>query len=304
MEFDDLSKKLTQTSYFTLKLQFVMPRLGWRWLLALSALPSSLLLLFYQMTPESPRYLCMKGRKGDALAILEKIARVNGRKLPPGVLISDSHIELEEKSEFSEDAKLISSAREKNGVTSPKSAGSQKSGVSLLKMLLSPELVRSTLLLWVVFFGNAFTYYGLVLLTTELNNNSNRCVQKQLPSGNHQDVSYKDVFITSFAGNLIVLISEFDCLTLFPEKIQIIIYINFFLQEFPGLLLSAATVDKLGRKNSMAAMFFLCFIFLLPLAFHQPQSLTTALLFGARICITGTFTILYIYAPEVRIKIN
>lgn len=246
----------------------------------------------------------MKGRKGDALAILEKIARVNGRKLPPGVLISDSHIELEEKSEFSEDAKLISSAREKNGVASPKSAGSQKSGVSLLKMLLSPELVRSTLLLWVVFFGNAFTYYGLVLLTTELNNNSNRCVQKQLPSGNHQDVSYKDVFITSFAGNLIVLISEFDCLTLFPEKIQIIIYINFFLQEFPGLLLSAATVDKLGRKNSMAAMFFLCFIFLLPLAFHQPQSLTTALLFGARICITGTFTILYIYAPEVRIKIN
>lgn len=223
MEFDDLSKKLTQTSYFTLKLQFVMPRLGWRWLLALSALPSSLLLLFYQMTPESPRYLCMKGRKGDALAILEKIARVNGRKLPPGVLISDSHIELEEKSEFSEDAKLISSAREKNGVASPKSAGSQKSGVSLLKMLLSPELVRSTLLLWVVFFGNAFTYYGLVLLTTELNNNSNRCVQKQLPSGNHQDVSYKDVFITSFAGNLIVLISEFDCLTLFPEKIQIII---------------------------------------------------------------------------------
>lgn len=74
----------------------------------------------------------------------------------------------------------------------------------------------------------------------------------------------------------------------------------YLLQEFPGLLLSAATVDKLGRKISMAAMFFLCFIFLIPLVVQQPQSLTTGLLFGARVCITGSFTIVYIYAPEVR----
>ncbi|KAI3455753.1 hypothetical protein Pfo_012416 [Paulownia fortunei] len=246
---------------------FVMPRLGWRWLLAVSALPSLILLLFYRMTPESPRYLCMRGRKSDALAILEKIARVNGRKLPSGVLVSDDHIELEEQLNVPEDTKLISS-RESDSV-SPKCTDSGKSGISLLMMLLSPELIRSTLLLWMVFFGNAFAYYGLVLLTTELNNNhNNRCIQKELRSVNHQDVSYRDVFITSFA-------------------------------EFPGLLLSAATVDKLGRKISMAAMFFLCFIFLLPLVFHQPQSLTTVLLFGARICITGTFTIVYIYAPEL-----
>ncbi|KAL6587061.1 Organic cation/carnitine transporter 7 [Orobanche minor] len=137
-------------------------------------------------------------------------------------------------------------------------------------MLLSPEFIRSTLLLWVVFFGIAFAYYGLVLLTTELNSNHITCIQEELrSSGNHQDVvSYRDVFITSFA-------------------------------EFPGLILSDATVDKVGRKKSMAAMFFLCFIILLPLMFHQPQSLTTGLLFGARICITGTFTVIYIYAPEI-----
>jgi hypothetical protein len=72
-----------------------------------------------------------------------------------------------------------------------------------------------------------------------------------------------------------------------------------FPEEFPGLLISAAIVDKLGRKLSMSAMFFVCCIFLLPLVFHQPEGLTTALLFGARICITATFTIVYIYAPEV-----
>ncbi|KAL3835338.1 hypothetical protein ACJIZ3_010074 [Penstemon smallii] len=243
---------------------FIMPRLGWRWLLAVSALPSSLLLLFYSMTPESPRYLCMKGRKSEALAVLEKIARVNGQKLPSGVLVSDNHIEPEEMINASEESKLVS-PRE-NERESPKSTDSPKSG--LLLMLLSPELIRSSLLLWMVFFGNAFAYYGLVLLTTELNNNNNKCIQKDMQSYNHQDISYKDVFITSFA-------------------------------EFPGLLISAAMVDKLGRKLSMSSMFFLCFFFLLPLVVHQPQSLTTALLFGARICITATFTIVYIYAPEL-----
>lgn len=79
---------------------------------------------------------------------------------------------------------------------------------------------------------------------------------------------------------------------------------DFYLSpEVPGLLLSAATVDKFGRKLSMSAMFFLCSIFLLPLVFHQAPGLTTGLLFGARICITATFTIVYIYAPEVIRKI-
>lgn len=181
-----------------------MPRLGWRWLFALSALPSIILLLFYCITPESPRYLCMKGRKNDALVILEKMARVNGRKLPPGVLVSDKHIELDEKLDESEDTKLIS--QRENDSVNHKYMDARKSVISLLWMLLSPELVRSTLLLWMVFFGNAFTYYGLVLLTTELNSNHDNCTQTKLQSNTHRDVSYRDVFITSFAGKTMVLL--------------------------------------------------------------------------------------------------
>lgn len=75
-------------------------------------------------------------------------------------------------------------------------------------------------------------------------------------------------------------------------------------EEFPGILISAAIVDRLGRKLSMSAMFFLSCIFLIPLVFHQPEGLTTGLLFGARICITTTFTIVYIYAPEVNCRIR
>lgn len=69
--------------------------------------------------------------------------------------------------------------------------------------------------------------------------------------------------------------------------------------EFPGLLISAAMVDRLGRKVSMASMLFTCCIFLLPLLFHQSPSITTALLFGGRICISAAFTVVYIYAPEI-----
>ncbi|KAJ4725472.1 organic cation/carnitine transporter 7-like [Melia azedarach] len=261
----------------------VMPRLGWRWLLGLSALPSSLLLLFYSVTPESPRYLCLKGRTAEARHVLEKIARVNGTELPSGNLASDWERELENRSLLSSssgednatpkgmerDEDSTSGAKErKDEASTCEREGSKMGCISAMLMLLSPELIKSTLLLWVVFFGNAFSYYGLVLLTTELNNGQNKCVVNAVQSGKSLDINYADVFITSFA-------------------------------EFPGLLLSAAIVDKLGRKISMSAMFFCCCIFLLPLLFHQPQGLTTGLLFGARICITVTFTVVYIYAPEI-----
>ncbi|KAB1213586.1 Organic cation/carnitine transporter 7 [Morella rubra] len=244
----------------------VMPNWGWRWLLALSSLPSSLLLLFYRLTPESPRYLCLKGRTSDAIMVLEKIARMNGTNLPSGVLVSDSQMELEEKSTPAEDTHMLSPRETES--TTKKGILSRIWGISSLLVLLSPKLVRSTLLLWAVFFGNAFSYYGLVLLTSELKNGYSKCMQTKLPSQKSQDVNYRDIFITTLA-------------------------------EFPGLLISAAIVDKLGRKLSMSAMLFLCCVFLIPLVFHQPEGLTTALLFGARGCITAAFTIVYIYAPEV-----
>ncbi|MBA0569155.1 hypothetical protein Golob_006610, partial [Gossypium lobatum] len=245
---------------------FVMPWLGWRWLLALSSIPSSILLLFYVFAPESPRYLCLEGRKEEALVVLEKIARINGAKLPTGVLVSENEIELVGKSTPTEDTLLLQA--EDNGYEAPKEMNPKAGGISTLLQLLSPELVRSTTLLWMVFFGNAFSYYGLVLLTTELHNGRNTCRPEELQTVKYEGVSYKDVFITTFA-------------------------------EFPGLLISAFTVDRFGRKFSMSAMFFLCCIFLFPLVVHQPQSLTTGLLFGARICITASFTVMYIYAPEI-----
>lgn len=159
----------------------VMPKLGWRWLLAFSAIPSLGLLIFYLFTPESPRYLCLNGKKREAMAILDRIAKVNGTKVPSGTLVSDDDV-------VESDQDSTPTKRNKQGALT-----------TVLK-LLSRQLIRPTLLLWVVFFGNSFSYYGLVLLTTELNAGRNACAGHKVKNKETDDVNYKDVFITTFAG--------------------------------------------------------------------------------------------------------
>ncbi|KAJ8759600.1 hypothetical protein K2173_008780 [Erythroxylum novogranatense] len=244
----------------------VIPRLGWRWLLGLSAVPSLFLLIFYGITPESLRYLCLKGKEDDAHRILEKIAKLNGKEVPRGVLVT-TNAEVQGKSLLPETAPLLLSEEDEN-VTCSQEKESITGPINSLLLLLSPELIRSTLLMWIVFFGNLFSYYGLVLLSTELSSGSNECSQTEMLSQSSGGVNYADVFITSLA-------------------------------EFPAYILSSVTVDILGRKLSMVAFSVVSSIFLLPLVVHRSTRLTTALLFGGRASVTASFTIVYLYAPEI-----
>ncbi|KAM0892875.1 hypothetical protein ACQ4PT_025486 [Festuca glaucescens] len=80
------------------------------------------------------------------------------------------------------------------------------------------------------------------------------------------------------------------------------LYRNVFITSFgevPGLILSAAIVDKFGRKLSMSSMLYISCLCIAPLMFSQTESLTTVFLFGARICISASFIVLHIYAPEI-----
>lgn len=247
----------------------VMPTFGWRWLLALSSLPSFALLLFYPLTLESPRYLCMKGRIADALHVMETMARVNRVALPPGRLASGHRMELHEIADSSETAQLVS-ARKTNPVDHANKSGI--GGLNAILRLLSPNLIRSTLLLWTVFLGLAFLYYGLVLLTSELSHGNRICGSEgavEIETTHKIDANlYRNVFITSFG-------------------------------EVPGLILSAAIVDKFGRKLSMSSMLYISCLCIAPLMFPQTEFLTTVFLFGARICISASFIVLHIYAPEI-----
>ncbi|KAL6985056.1 hypothetical protein U1Q18_018435 [Sarracenia purpurea var. burkii] len=239
----------------------VMPGLGWRWLVALSSLPCIIVLLSYVLIPESPRYLCMKGRMSEAQTVLEKVAALNKTKLPPGILVSDQSEDLNEEIPLSEDIHLLTRR--------PKKIKDSETSSSSTLALFSPKLIRTTFLLWSVFFGITFSYYGIVLLTSQLSSGESTCSSITSLSENLHDASlYINVFITSLA-------------------------------EFPGLVLSAIILDKVGRKLSMAIMLLLGFILLLPLVSQQHEILTTASLFGARMFISATFTVACIYAPEV-----
>ncbi|CAI9098982.1 OLC1v1035725C1 [Oldenlandia corymbosa var. corymbosa] len=241
----------------------VMPRWGWRWLLVLSAVPYFIVLLFYKLAPESPRYLSLKGRLKEAQNVLEQAAELNQIKLPRGSLVSDQMLNTEEDLPPAEETHLLSSTKKetyecKRISTSP----------SLLS-LFSRKFFRTTLLLWFLFFGTTFSYYGVILLTSELSSRKKTCgrVSFYLETSQASNL-YVDVFVTSLA-------------------------------ELPGLVLSAFIVDRVGRKVSMVIMFMLGFLLLFPLVGELERMLTTILLFGARMFVSAAFTVATIYAPEV-----
>ena len=103
----------------------VVPRFGWRWMFAFSALPGFILIAARSGVPESPRFLFARGRGAEARAVLEKVAAANKTTMPEGEL----------------------------GLPAAKAKARWAD-------LLSPKLRRTTLLLWLVWFMISIGYYG------------------------------------------------------------------------------------------------------------------------------------------------
>ncbi|KAM0903603.1 hypothetical protein ACQ4PT_018560 [Festuca glaucescens] len=245
----------------------VLSTLSWRWLLALTALPCFLLLPFFGITPESPRYLCVQNRMSDATLVLERIARTNQAALPPGTLRYQQDSEVDHSALTCEIDHLLPVGEKE--CADDNSISSKSGSAAALRSLLSRKLRRSTLLLWFAFYASSFAYYGLVLLTSQLSDANSSCASGLRYVKSEADANlYKDTFITSFA-------------------------------EFPGLVVSAILVDWFGRKATMWCLLFACCGFLGPLVLHQSELWTTGVLFGARGCAIGSFTVLCLYAPEV-----
>jgi MFS transporter, putative metabolite:H+ symporter len=104
----------------------IVPLVGWRWLLAISALPGVIIFFIRRDIPESPRYLLVNGQPERAREILAQVARYNGNSLPDLPL------------------------RPMEKTTQARSSD-----------LLKPGLRRTTLLLWLMWFGISLGYYGV-----------------------------------------------------------------------------------------------------------------------------------------------
>ncbi|TVU38331.1 hypothetical protein EJB05_11694, partial [Eragrostis curvula] len=244
----------------------VMPILGWRWLLGLSSLPCFILLIFFGLIPESPRYLCSRGRASDALLVLETIARMNNGSLPPGTLTSEPKKRVDHEIDASVTTPLL---LPEDNLRIDEVTSSKSDGINAFRALWSHELIRSTLLLWLVNFACSFAYYGIVLLISEASNSKRSCASVEAHLMQPKDSSlYINVLVTTFA-------------------------------EFPGLLLAALLIDRVGRRVSMGSMILLCCASLVPLAMNLREGFAVTLLFCARTCIEGSFAILHAYSPEI-----
>ena len=104
----------------------LVPTVGWRPLMAASALAALLVLWIRARVPESPRWLVVAGRTAEARAVVAQVAAVNGRPMPAEEIV-------------------------------PEPPG-ERVGV---RALFRPRLRRITVMLWAAWFGIALGYYGL-----------------------------------------------------------------------------------------------------------------------------------------------
>nr|XP_043867732.1 synaptic vesicle 2-related protein [Solea senegalensis] len=221
---------------------WIMPILGWRWLLGLSTLPMVLFLCFCFWLPESPRFDVLMGRRDKAEATLRSIAKQNGTVMPRGTLI----------------------------VHKQKNRGR-------IRDLFSPQYCRTTLLLWFIWFANAFCYYGVILLTTEMFQAGDSCGATQ--------------------GAKIEPSCSLECKYLTSADYKDLLWTT--LAEFPGLLVIIFAIEYLGRKKSMALCFLMFSLFLLPLYACIGRTALTISIFIARAFIAGGYQVVFVYTPEV-----
>ncbi|XP_053267482.1 synaptic vesicle 2-related protein [Pleuronectes platessa] len=220
----------------------IMPTLGWRWLLGLSTLPMALFIIFCYWLPESPRFDVSMGRCHKALVTLKSIAKQNGKALPRG--------------------KMVAYKQNNHG---------------RIKDLFAPQYWKTTLLLWFIWFSNAFAYYGIVLLTTEMFQAGDSCGATQ--------------------GAKIEPSCSLECKYLTSEDYKDLLWTT--LAEFPGLVLALLAVEFIGRKKSMALCFFMFSLSILPLYACIGRTALTIFIFLARAFISGGYQIVFVYTPEV-----
>jgi len=115
-----------------------MDWLGWKYVALFTSVPSFLAVILIYWLPESPLWLVVARRPREAAEVLQKIADFNHR---------DVHID-EEKLASQMDFKLPEHQAD-------------------YRQLLSRYLWKSTILVWILWFGNSMVYYGLMLLTPD-----------------------------------------------------------------------------------------------------------------------------------------
>ncbi len=110
----------------------VLPEYGWRGAFLVGALPALYVAYLRRALPESPRYLAEHGRIAEADAVVRRVERESG-----GALITVAKPAAPER---------------------PAAAAAAGAG---WRALFAQRYARRTVMLWILWFGITFTYYGM-----------------------------------------------------------------------------------------------------------------------------------------------
>jgi putative MFS transporter len=113
---------------------FVLPQFGWRGAFVVAALPALYVAYLRTALPESPRYLAERGRTAEADAVVRRVERAGGGAL----------------------------------LTLGAAVAPARSGRTSITELWKPAYARRTAMLWILWFGITFTYYGIFLYVPSL----------------------------------------------------------------------------------------------------------------------------------------
>jgi putative MFS transporter len=112
----------------------VVAAYGWRWGFVVGALPAVYAAYLRSALPESPRFLAERGRAADADAVVRRVERAGGGAM----------------------------------LTLARAVAPPRMGRSRILDLWKPRYARRTLMLWILWFGITFTYYGIFLYVPSL----------------------------------------------------------------------------------------------------------------------------------------
>ncbi|KAM7172197.1 solute carrier family 22 member 2-like [Macrochelys suwanniensis] len=106
----------------------------WRWLQLTVTLPNFFFLFYYWCLPESPRWLIAQQKTDKAMKIINRIAKGNGKKVPPSLQSLN-----------------------------PEEEDGEKLSPSFLDLVRTPQIRKHTLILMYTWFTSSVLYQGLIM---------------------------------------------------------------------------------------------------------------------------------------------